>query len=790
MPAAKRNGGKTKTKGKLLMPFRWNQKTRACHALGAALAVASASLCAQTAINMQAQPLSTALSQLARERGVNILALDNLVAGRAAPAVSGVMTVPQALDRLLQGSGLTAQQQDEKTYVIRALPPARKEPASGAGASVLPTITVTDSSAPSDSGFVAVATSTATRTDTPIAEIPQSVQVVTEDVLKSQQVQSVGDALRNVSGVSISNAGADSIGGTPYIRGMTAAVSVNGGISLARADTALSLPAIALSSVEVLKGASAILAGASDPGGIVNINVKRPQAEPVREATLQTGSYGNLMGGLDLAGAFSEDKKLIYRFVVSGERNSRDFIGHDGKRDFYVAPSIGWRSGGTDLAVGFEQHTGRQPPPSYTFPLLSGPAPLTGLSGRADDHMSVNSTSAYYDLKQQLTPGLTLQSKARYIADSSINSAYTAFPADMGTSDPLAVYTGVASRTSVRSFNLDNSLKARFATGPVRHTMLAGFAYTTAWTSVNGGYGGMAFGAFPMSDLPPLSQVVTPQPSFTYSERTYQNVFYLQDQLKWDRLTVLASINHGQAWSSLQPSVDAWSPGIGFVYQLTDVVGIYANALRSFSPQSNIRRDLGRAEPMPPQTGRSVEAGVKLNLLDDRLTGTLAVYRAAKYNVAMSDPTNPGFSFLVPGVVSRGFEMDLTGRLMPGWNIIASYTYANQLPTEGNISQLPRSSASLWTTYDLQGETLRGWGVGVGIWARTRYQATAFTGENRSIPGQARTDASLYYRDRQWSLTLGVKNLFARALYGDYASQQLVEVLPGRLVYVTATHNF
>ncbi|TDV39165.1 iron complex outermembrane receptor protein [Paraburkholderia caballeronis] len=772
------------------MFFGWSQKTLACRVVWVAASTASAGLFAQTAINLPAQPLSTALSQLARERGVDILAPDGLVAGRSAPAVSGALTVPQALDHLLLGSGLTARQQDPRTFVIETSPPPRKEPGANAAPSVLPTITVTDSAAEPTRGFIAESTSTATRTDTPLSEIPQSVQVVTQDVITSQQAQSVGDVLRNVSSVTISNSGSTSIGGTPTIRGMSASVTLNGGMGLgSMADSALALPTVALASVEVLKGASAILAGAADPAGIVNVNLKRPQAERVRETTVQVGSYGDYMAALDLAGAVTDDKKLTYRFVVSGQRAGQDFTGHDGKRDFYLAPSVGWRSGDTDLVVGFEQHTARQAPPAWTFALADGPAPLTALSGRADDHLSVNSTSVYYDLKQKLTPALTFQSKARYYAEKSTYDAYSAIPIAMPGSDPLAIYVGYQDEFRGRSFDLDNNLQAKFNTGPINHTLLAGVAYSVSWFTARGSSGGMTFGTFPQSGMPPLNEVATtPAPSLSSDQHNFQNILYFQDQLRWGRLNVLASVSRGQAWSNTMASQSAWSPNLGVVYQLTDTVGLYANALRSFKPQNNVLLVGGAGAP--PSTGRSVEAGVKLNLLDDRLTGSVSVFRAAQYNVPMGDPLHPGFSFLSTGIISRGIEADVAGRLMPGWNVIASYTYSNQPPTATNsFSQLPKHAVSLWTTYDLPGEALHGWGVGAGVLARSSYVSYDIDGNEHSIPGQARVDASVYYHARNWSATLGVKNLLNRTLYGDYATS-LVEVLPGRLIYLTAVYDF
>ncbi len=125
--------------------------------------------------------------------------------------------------------------------------------------------------------------------------------MVTQDVIQSQQAHTITDALQNVSGVTISPGGG---GSAVQIRGFTAPVmtdglsnSVGGNLS-AQSNTVLTTPMAAVSQIEVLKGADAILAGPMDPGGVVNLVKKRPQADPVRELTMQIGPYGDLLSSL------------------------------------------------------------------------------------------------------------------------------------------------------------------------------------------------------------------------------------------------------------------------------------------------------------------------------------------------------------------------------------------------------------------------------------------------------------------------------------------------------------
>lgn len=749
---------------------------------------------AQTTVDLPAQSLALSLAQLARDSNVNILALAALTANHDAPALSGTLTLSQAIDRLLQGTGLTAQKRGENTYVIErstAQPDTPPPPATAAtvAATVLPVIAVTAPSATEDLGFAAQSSSLVTRTDTPIADIPQSIEILTSKALESQQDQSVPDTLRNVSSITIDRSRTYTAQGTPYIRGFAAPVLINGlPIALTQSDVPLSLPAVALSRVEVFKGGDSILTGSMDPGGVINVVTKSPQADPVHRLTVQTGSYGDWLGSLDLAGPILDNQNLTYRFVISAERADRNFIGYDGQRDFYVAPSIGWQDAHTRLVVGFEQHTSRVPVAPISLLLPGGPLQSSSPLGRPDDGFESNSTSLYYDYTRKLAGSLTFHSKARYDATRQDFKAYAL--AQLSDTSPVGLFSAQTNHLHQSQISLDNNLQMKANTGPVRHTLVAGFAWSSGRYTQTHGTGFPEIATLPSPQLPPIAlQDITKIPT----ETDTQTMLYVQDQIAWGPVRMLLKLTRSRIWTtralpgSSSNSVENWSPGIGMAYRLTDAVTIYANATHSFQPQYAFLSSDGH--PLPPRVGHSVEAGVKLALLDDRLTATVALFRSRQANSVESDATHPGFYVTSPNFAYRGVEFDMTGRLLPGWNVIASYTYSN-LQSEGSgWGQLPTHAASLWTTYDFQNEPLHGWGTGFGIWARGRYGAIDSQADIHPVPGQARTDASLYYRARRWTTTLSVKNIFNRRLCGDYALQD-VELQPGRLIYLSSSYDF
>ncbi|MFM0501758.1 TonB-dependent siderophore receptor [Paraburkholderia caffeinilytica] len=771
--------------GDLLMKSRWTRGA-ACQLVAGALGMASISLYAQTLLSLPAQPLSSALSELASKSGVNILAAASLVANRNAPAISGTLSVPDALDRLLQGSGLTAQKTGEKTYVIRLSSPVAAPSANSTGEIVLATITVAGTAAQPDQGFAATSTRSATRTDTPLDEIPQSVQVVTNDVLKSQQTQSVADALHNVSGVEIRNKAGLAAGGAPMIDGFQASVTMNGNLA-PDSSAALTLPMAAISSIEVLKGADAIISGVGSPGGTVNVVQKTPQATPVHEISLQTGSYGDWLGSLDLAGAIANDNRLTYRFIVSGETAGESYGGMLGQRDFYVAPSLRWQSGGTDLIVGFEQHTYRTPFTPYALFTATGPLVFYPGLGNQQAYTSSNDTSVHYDWTQKINSYLTFHSTARYDAESSSTPFYATLWGQL--SPDSTQYYGQASTNHSYSTTFDNNLQAKFNTGPIQHTLLGGVSYQISRSDSS------QFNNSNINTFPPVNPIsIDTEPLGTWNKtisNTYYNSFYLQDQITWQRLHVLVSMTRPRYWSNANPTYAAWVPNVGALYQLTGNVGLFVNAQRSFAPQNGFLLEGG--EVAPPLTGSSLEAGLKFDLFDDKLSGSIAVHRNSYINEVMQVPSSI-YEIVIPGAdTARGVSIDLSGKIIAGWNVIAHYSYNDYvLPSQVGpyaYNGTSRHSGSLWITYDFQRASLRGWGVGAGFWARGNTEAgpDPTTGQMLYVPGQARVDATVYYVGKGWSARLAVKNVFNRYLYGDGGSG---EIEPGRLIYLTTTYDF
>lgn len=156
----------------------------------------------------------------------------------------------------------------------------------------------------------------------------------------------------------------------------------------------------------------------------------------------------------------------------------------------------------------------------------------------------------------------------------------------------------------------------------------------------------------------------------------------------------------------------------GLVFEATDWLNLYANYARSFELQSGVTVS---GDFIPPSEGEQQEAGVKLLLFNERLSATAAAYRIVKSNIQQADEQNPGFSVVTGEVKSEGYEFEIVGSPLPGWNVIGQYAHIDAVITRDRVlagrrpQRVPEHSGSFYTTYELQSGPAAGLGFGVGV---------------------------------------------------------------------------
>ena len=633
------------------------------------------------------------------------------------------------------------------------------------------------------SRYVEPNTSTATRTDTPLRDIPQSIQVIPREVLEDQQVIRLGDALRNVSGVVRD---AQSFNGERFtIRGFEGTSILRDGFRLTFGQGDAGFSELAnLETVEVLKGPASILAGSLEPGGVINLVSKQPLSEPFYGLALQAGNRELISPRLDLSGPLTDDGRLLYRLntLVRREDSFRDFD-TDIER-FFIAPTISWQiSDRTDLTVRLEYTDDERPADTGLVAIGDEVAdiPFDRVLGIPDEDISEDEILRVgYNFEHRFSDRWQLRNAFSYL-DRERETDYSApfGPLDETTGDfPLL---SVFQRFPQEVFDLQTNIVGEFNTGSVEHTVLFGvdlFRQRVNGSELRGG----VFSPFFLNIFDPDYSGLTRPNREDMATSTLQDSqtdalgVYLQDQITlFDNLKLLAGIRYETVEqettnnpTDLNPNSsestrneDAFTPRVGLVYQPIEELSLYGSYTTSFVPNT---RTTEAGDILEPERGEQFEIGARADLLEGRLTANLAFFDITKKNVATTDPDNIFFSVATGEQRSRGIELDIAGEILPGWNIIANYAYTDAEITEdenfkGNrLTDAPEHNVNLWTTYDIQDGPLDGLGFGVGVnvvGERSGDLANSFEADSYFL-----TNAAISYERDSWRAALNIRNLF------------------------------
>ncbi|MGG6266584.1 TonB-dependent siderophore receptor [Leptolyngbya sp. AN03gr2] len=629
-----------------------------------------------------------------------------------------------------------------------------------------------------EGGYRVPNASTATRTDTPIRDIPQSIQVVPQEVLRDQQVTTLNDALKNVSGATQTAPGYYNQFASFTIRGFEARDDTGNftrnGLSYAFGG-GQSANFANIEQIEVLRGPASVLFGGGNPGGTINIVTKQPLREPYASVEATIGSYNFYRGVIDLSGPLADDKSILYRLTASYE-NAGSFADFSEREVPAFAGVLRFDIGkNTTLTLDSEYSKVNQgynnglPAVGTILPNPNGEIPRNRNISEPDSLYSPEVFRVGYRLEHRFNENWSLQN-AFYFSNRYLRNAGSYFISGLD-SDLRTVQRGIQDNDyKERAFDFTTNLVGKFSTGSVQHQLLFGVDLRRLDRYQNNFIG---FNGTPLDLFNPV-----------YSRERFDVIFsgddtgltdslgiYIQDQITLaENLKLLVG---GRFDTFKQTTTDlisnteqsqsgnAFSPRLGIVYQPIPSISLYASYSRSFTPTSGRTFD---GSQFKPGRGTQYEVGVKANL-NNRLSATLAFYDLTRSNVVTTDPANPTFSVQTGEQNSRGIELNIAGEVLPGWNVIAGYSYTdaqitqdNSFQTGNRLNNVPENSFNLWTTYELQSGSLKGVGFGLGFFYvgdRQGDLANTF-----ALPSYFRTDAAIFYKRDRFRAALNIRNLF------------------------------
>ncbi|MBW4642031.1 MAG: TonB-dependent siderophore receptor [Goleter apudmare HA4340-LM2] len=623
-----------------------------------------------------------------------------------------------------------------------------------------------------DEGYRVPNTSVGTRTDTPLRDIPQTIQVIPQEVLRDQNVTRLEDATRNVAGASLVSSSITNFDQNTRLRGFLANFFRNG---VRDQDRFQIMDFANVERVEVLSGPASVLFGRGFPGGAVNIVTKQPLSDPFYAVNATIGSFDFYRGAIDLSGPLNDSRTALYRLNVAyQDRNA--FVDLFDESQFFIAPVISLALGERTrltLEGDYLDQAG-----SFIIGLPIEGTVLPNPNGRiprnrstSDSELNRTLTTVGYRLEHQFSDNWSLQNVLR----ASFRSYEQAFVFGLGLNPDLRILNVIRENfiSNTQIYTLQTYLTGEFSTGSIDHQLLFGVDLNRNEDFSSGRF--FAGTAPPIDVFNPVFERTTEPLTLTRDSDflTEGLGFYVQDLVtlapnlklllggQFD--LVRQTTEDNLANTKVSESTDAFSPRVGLVYQPIPPISLYASYARSFTPVGGTDFEGNR---FVPERGTQYEVGIKADL-NDQLSATLAFYDLTLSNVLTTDPVNPNFSIQVGEQRSRGVDLTLGGEILPGWSIIAGYAYIDAEVTEDNsipspvgnrFTNVPQNSFNLWTKYEFQRGALQGFGVGVGLFY-VGERAGDF-GNTFELPSYLRTDAALYYQRNRFRAALNFRNLF------------------------------
>jgi iron complex outermembrane recepter protein len=650
-------------------------------------------------------------------------------------------------------------------------------------------------------GYYVPNASVGTRTNTPLRDIPQSIQVIPQQVIQEQQATRLNEVLKNVPGVVQGNRTPRDPLNLFRIRGFDANSDIL--IDGLPDPTNLNIGFGAnIERVEVLKGPASVLFGQGGLGGSVNLVTKRPLPDPFYFVEASAGNYDFYRGTIDISGPLNDSRSVSYRLNASAQ-TTESFIDFYELQQYLIAPVLTFNlSDRTKLTLLAEYALAEGtydfgiPPEGSVLPNPNGRIPRDRFVSEPDFNDTSNEILRIsYDLEHRLSDSWQVRSVFR----TSLFRLKRDTVFSLGLQrDGRTLNRGAEDGTEYddNTYNLDNYVVGNFATGRIQHQLVAGFNLRR--TDVNY-QSNLSLNYAPLDVFDPAYGRVPANPRFVRQankDRIQQLGLYIQDQITLaENLKLLLGGRFDIANQRFQAPLtdttnfkqtEAFSPRFGIVYQPIQPISLYASYSHSFNYSTS-----GGFAPAPaePERGTQYEVGVKADITD-RLAATLAFYDLTRSNLPTTDLNNPTLTIFVGEQRSRGIEFDVTGEILPGWNIIAGYAYTDAEVTDDNtfavgnqLNNVPKHAINLWTTYEIQSGSLRGLGFGFGFFYYSDRQGDL--ANTIELPGYTRTDAAIFYRRDNFRAAINIRNLFDI----DYfvSAQNRNRVVPGDPLTVVGT---
>ena len=695
--------------------------------------------------------------------------------------------------------------------------------------------------------FLSLAAESAMKANVPIRDTPLSVTNYSADFMKSIESAETVDLFRYITGVNRGGQSAYDLS----LRGFKTTSNDRNALMTeglpGQVSRFASPPTIGVDHIEVVKGPASVLYGQAQPGGFVNIVLKKPQEDAERFVELKGTTYqfnkssiGEITGhsvGLDVGGPIGEGSTVLYRLVAedADKEGWRDYT-FDKSR--YLAPSLKWnisKSTSVTLIGEYRHRIGAQdlylPAPSRNVDLL--PARTTRLQ-EPGDFIKEEGYAATLLLTHELTKDVNLRFSARSVRNHDYTKWYDVVSV-------LANLTTLQRRARIgdnhrSSDYYDTSVSFPFETGVVKHKLLLGASVgsdeldanrvqfvngATTGALANPGPGSLniniynpVYGLAPthaslsagtfqrrVTGSKPIGAFVTDFITMSEQWKATVGLRYAREKQTFTELTSSAALLPSRSQS---PS-DVY-PMAGMLYQPDKTWTFYGSYATSFVPIAPNQQDVSGVFSFEPERGKQFELGAKAELMNGRLYATLALFNIKKINTLAVVTCNVGIAGTcmqpVGAESSRGAEFEMNFRPNKSWQTTMGFAYVDAKVDKTNavttaplvgsqLTNAPKQKFNLWTRYDGASGMFIGTGVGFGLTHVSDQAGNLPTSANAKLlrlPAYTVADLVVYYRLKSADFTLKVGNVFDRT-YHDSVGSTLADlsVVPGAPRSITAS---
>ncbi len=676
-------------------------------------------------------------------------------------------------------------------------------------------------SAKKDVGYAALSSIGATRTNTPLIDLAQSVNIINQEFLNDAAPSELYDVLRYVSGVSIESNVADSV----MIRGYTVRQNYTDGLPDTQSQTQMGAEPFHFQRLEILKGPSAIIYGQQNVGGVLNRVRKTPQWEAGGEIGLRIGTGNQFKGELDATGPLGDS--VAYRII--GTYRDEDMVNgrsidHAFAKRWTLMPMLNWRLNdkvqmkfvGEFLEEEAFKHWGDN------FMLRNSDGDFAAGGPVSFENPSWGELSRDFtvsDEDSQSENSKVLVSGAVEVEVTENWSLRGVVQGNRWSHDVVdMVPTGIQA---------DNQTMARLWRNITNEDfdLVAAIDSATNFNIGDSGHSLVVIGQYEDFDnhearfddnFRPLLDVLDPvygydgptDPKPYRTNRKNQGTSWsisAQDHMKFfeERFQVVLGARYdsyesqeinnlsGTSVPGDEDSGSNWIYKGGLIYKFNEGMSIYYNYSETYEPNFSLQPD---GSTFKPEEGVINEIGFKMAMDDGRYTMTLAVYDLQLQNLTSPDPdperASAGWSVQVDKQTTKGVDIDFITMLTPQWSLMVGGSKLDiELPGTDRLPRnTPEETAYLWTRYAFGDGSVDGLAIGGGI----NYQGESAAANDNYYFFDSYYSIDLFaqYTYKQMNFALNVTNLTDHYYLARAVNRNTMWAGPERQIRLTVRYFF